>query len=226
MVADGVGGLDLCGTALRHVLGALGSKIAVSIVPWGHGLGRWHADLTCVANRDAWAHAMATAAIRFREEHPDLPVFLVAKSGGSGVVIKALERVPAGCVERAILLAPALSPDYDLTSALRGVSRDVTVFWSPLDLVVLGAGTRIFGTIDRIRSVSAGLVGFRPPSTSRSTTSGGPGVWDGYAKLRQIRWQPSMIRTGYFGGHIGPDSPVFLRMYVAPLLRPEVATVL
>ena len=41
----------------------------------------------------------------------------------------------------------------------------MVVFWSPLDVFVLGLGTRVFGTIDRVRSVSAGLVGFR----------GGPG---------------------------------------------------
>ena len=29
-----------------------------------------------------------------------------------------------------------------------------------------------------------------------------------------------MASTGYFGGHVGPDSPAFLRKYVVPLLRP------
>jgi hypothetical protein len=232
MVADGVGGLELCGTALRYVLGSLGSNLAVSVVPWGHGFGRWHADLTRVANRDAWAHAIAAVADRFRAEHPVRPVYLVAKSGGSGAVIKALERVPPESIDRVILLAPALSPNYDLTAALRGVRREMFVFWSPLDVVVLGAGTRIFGTIDRIRSVSAGMVGFRPPRPARFLTvpvsdSSAGTVEDfsrqGYAKLRQVRWRPAMIRTGYFGGHIGPDSPAFLRMYIAPLLRPEEA---
>lgn len=230
MVADGVGGLELCGTALRYVLGSLGSSLAVSVVPWGHGFGRWHADLTRVDNRDAWARAIAVVADRFRAEHPVRPVYLVAKSGGSGAVIKALEHVPPESIDRVILLAPALSPDYDLTAALRGVRREMFVFWSPLDLVVLGAGTRIFGTIDRIRSVSAGLVGFRPPRSEQfdsfpaSDSSAGTAedfARQGYAKLRQVRWRPAMIRTGYFGGHIGPDSPAFLRKYIAPLLRPE-----
>lgn len=232
MVADGVGGLELCGTALRYVLGSIGSNLAVSVVPWGHGFGRWHADLTRVANRDAWAHAMAVAANRFRAKHPDRPVYLIAKSGGSGAVIKALELVPPGSIDRVVLLAPALSPNYDLTAALRGVRRELFVFWSPLDIVVLGAGTRIFGTIDRIRSVSAGMVGFRTPQSGRllpvadsesSSETDEDSSRQGYAKLRQVRWRPAMIRTGYFGGHIGPDSPAFLRMYIAPLLRPEEA---
>ena len=84
----------------------------------------------------------------------------------------------------------------------------MVVFWSPMDVLVLGFGTRVFGTIDRVRSVSAGLVGFRGDR----------------AKLRQVRWQPSMARSGYFGGHVGPDSPAFLRKYVVPLLTAEPAS--
>ena len=39
LVADGVGGLDLCGTGLRYVLGAERLPYAVELFPWGHGLG-------------------------------------------------------------------------------------------------------------------------------------------------------------------------------------------
>ena len=58
IVADGVGGLDLCGIALRLCPAVL-QKLphAVEFVPWGHGLGRWLADLTDVANRDSHARA-------------------------------------------------------------------------------------------------------------------------------------------------------------------------
>ena len=42
---------------------------------------------------------------------------MVAKSGGSGVAVKALELLDEETVERVILLAPALSPGYDLTAA-------------------------------------------------------------------------------------------------------------
>jgi hypothetical protein len=28
-----------------------------------------------------------------------------------------------------------------------------------------------------------------------------------------------MAASGYLGGHLGPDSPVFLKNYVVPLLR-------
>jgi hypothetical protein len=215
LVADGVGGLDLCGTGLRYAAVADRLPSAIEVIPWGHGVGRWFADLSDVANRDRQATRVAEAVRRFQAEQPEDPVFLVGKSGGSGVVVKALEQLDGDSVERVVLLAPALSPGYDLTRALRAVRREMVVFWSPLDVVILGAGTRVFGTIDRVRSVGAGLVGFVAP---------GPDDPDEqrirqYAKLRQVRWRPGMASAGYFGGHVGPDNPMFLRKYVVPLLR-------
>ncbi|HEV3166658.1 MAG TPA: alpha/beta hydrolase, partial [Isosphaeraceae bacterium] len=213
LVADGVGGLDLCGTALRYVIGSMGLPYTVRVVSWGHGFGRWHADLTNAENRDLRAREIAAAVEGFRDRAPECPVFLVGKSGGTGLVVKALEHLPDDTVEAVVLLSPALSPRYDLSRALRAVRREMVVFWSPLDVFVLGLGTWVFGTIDRIRSVSAGMVGFRPPD---GLDESGRSL---YAKLRQIRWRPGMATTGYLGGHVGPDSPAFLRKYVVPLLR-------
>ena len=156
VVVGGVGGLDLCGISLRYVMAAEGLPYAIHVFPWGHGFGRWFSDLASVTNRDLKAGRLADLVRRFRAGQPADPVFLVAKSGGCGVVVKALERLDEGSVLRAILLAPALSPDYDLTAALRAVAGEMVVFWSPLDVVVLGAGTRIFGTADRVRTFSAG----------------------------------------------------------------------
>jgi pimeloyl-ACP methyl ester carboxylesterase len=215
LIADGVGGLDLCGTGLRYVAGAERLPYDVDLFPWGHGFGRWYADLTDVANRDRQARLLAESIQRFRAAQPVDPAFLVAKSGGSGVVIKALELLDDESVETVVLLAPALSPGYDLTPALRAVRREVVVFWSPLDVFVLGAGTRVLGTADRVRTVAAGMVGFNIPAGSHHD----PERDRQYAKLRQIRWRPRMAATGYLGGHVGPDSPMFLRRYVVPLLR-------
>jgi pimeloyl-ACP methyl ester carboxylesterase len=215
LVADGVGGLDLCGMGLRYVIGAMKIPYIVKVVTWGHGFGRWHADLTNAANRDLRAREIADAVIAFREAHPGAATFLVGKSGGTGLIVKALEHLGNDAVEIAVLLSPALSPTYDLTPALRAVRREMVVFWSPLDVIVLGVGTRIFGTIDRIRTFSAGMVGFRWPAPA----AGAAGSQAQYRKLRQVRWRPQMAATGYLGGHVGPDNPAFLRKYVVPLLR-------
>ena len=209
LVADGVGGLHLCGTGLNYAAAAAGRTLLVHTFDWGHGFGRWHADLTNVANHEAQAEAIAAEVEGYRRRNPGRPVFLVGKSGGTGVVVKVLERLATESVARVVLLAPALSPTYDLSRALRAVRDELVVFWSPLDVVVLGAGTRLFGTVDRVPAVSAGLVGFRTPGEAD------PGL---YAKVRQVRWSPEMIPSGYLGGHVGPDHPAFLRKYVVPLL--------
>jgi hypothetical protein len=67
-----------------------------------------------------------------------------------------------------------------------------------------------------VRTAGAGLVGFRQPERVVESSE-----YDGrqYDKLRQIRWHPRMVTTGYLGGHFGTDSPEFLRKYVVPLLR-------
>ncbi|HKI18750.1 MAG TPA: hypothetical protein VKA15_12765 [Isosphaeraceae bacterium] len=216
IVADGVGGLDVCGTGLRYVMGAQGLPHAIEIYPWGHGFGRWLADLTDVENRDAKARSIAEMITRFKTARTDERVFLVAKSGGSGVIVKALELLDQDAVECVILLAPALSPRYDLNRALRAVRHEMVVFWSPFDVFILGLGTLVFGTIDRVRTAGAGLVGFADPAEGDL-----PGARSAaYSKVRQIRWRPAMIATGYLGGHFGPDSPLFLKKYVLPLLRP------
>lgn len=212
LAADGCGGLDLCAVGLRYVMGALAVPRSVRIVRWGHGFGRWYKDLSDASHLDAQAALLAHEVEAFRSGHPGEPVYLVGKSGGTAVVVKALERLAEGTVEAAVLLSSALSPEYDLTRALQAVRGEITAFWSPFDVFVLGAGTFLFGTIDRKHSVSAGLVRFRPPSAPD------PAQAAAYAKLRQIRWRPAMAPTGYLGGHIGPDCPAFLREYVVPLL--------
>ena len=96
---------------------------------------------------------------------------------------------------------------YDLTAALRAVRREMVVFWSPLDVVILGAGTRVFGTIDRVRTVSAGLVGFRVPAARRARRRSVDGQ---YAKLRQVRWRPGWRRPVIWAvtsDRISPVSP-------------------
>jgi hypothetical protein len=219
LVADGVGGFDLCAKAIARAIKASGLPYTTRTVRWGHGKGRWYADLSDSANCEARAQELAEAVRRRRAERPGEPVFLVGKSGGCAVVVKALERLAGSgeSVESAILLAPALSPGYDLARALGGVRREVVVFWSPFDVIFLGAGTRIFGTSDRVHCSGAGRVGFLRPKPGGDA----PARLAAYRKLRQVRWSPRMSSTGYLGGHLGPDSPRFLKKYVVPLLRVE-----
>jgi hypothetical protein len=152
--------------------------------------------------------------LAFRAAEPDAPVFMVAKSAGSAVVVQALEQLPPNSVDLAVLLAPAFSSTYDLSAALRAVKGEIVVFWSPFDVFMLGLGTLLFGTVDRVCCRGAGLVGFRlPPAASADTR-------EAYRRLRQVPWRLPMAITGYCGGHFGTNLPTFLARYVLPLLRP------
>src|SRR5688572_29247215 len=94
--------------------------------------------------------------------NPDQRIVLTGHSGGSGLAVWALESLPDDVtVDTLVMIAPALSPQYDLSRALRRVKR-AYAFNSEYD-PVLGPGTRTFGTIDRIMTNAAGRVGFQKP---------------------------------------------------------------
>lgn len=215
LVLGGVGRFDLLGVGLQYAAGAARLTFSVEIFPWGHGFGRWYSDLTRVDSRDRDAERLAQEIRRYRSDRPGSPVFVVAQSAGAGIAVQALEQLDVDTVERVILLAPALSPAYDLSRALRAVRHEMVVFWSPVDVIILGVGTRLFGTIDRVRSIGAGLVGFRIPASDQPIDD----RTRQYGKLRQVRWSPAMMTLGHFGGHFGADGPRFLRKYVVPLLH-------
>ena len=63
-------------------------------------------------------------------------------------------------IDRLVLVAPAISPDYPLAdNVLPHVREHVVNYASERDLQV-GWGTRTFGTIDRKKTDSAGAIGF------------------------------------------------------------------
>ena len=116
-------------------------------------------------------------------------------------------------VARGFLIAPALSPAYDLTPALRHVRSKAYVFYSDGDSAVLGIGTRLFGTIDGQKTDAAGKVGFTRPPT------GDPAE---YAKIVPMPYQSAWMRYENIGDHIGPMMTPFARAVIAPLILGQI----
>src|SRR5262249_44386525 len=112
-----------------------------------------------------------------------------------------------------VLLAAAMSPEYDLRRALSACECGIVSYHSALDLFFLGWGTRKFGTIDREYTQSAGRVGFRLPPCL------GPAGAGGDKKLVQVPWRPRMLLSGHLGTHLGSEMPTFIVKEVAPWLR-------
>ena len=67
IVVGGIGGLDWCGIAVRHVVKVARMPYSIQLFPWGHGFLRWHADLTNITNRDARAKLLAETIRQFKD---------------------------------------------------------------------------------------------------------------------------------------------------------------
>jgi hypothetical protein len=141
---------------------------------------------------------------------PQAPLFISSHSGGGAIAVWALEKLPPDVkVRDVLLLAPAISPTYDLSAALRHVSGHVHVFFSSGDALLLGLGTSIFGNMDRSKGDAAGMVGFTMPPQGDAAE---------YAKIVNHPYQGSWTWLGNHGDHVGVMSTDFVQQIVAPLL--------
>ena len=149
---------------------------------------------------------MITAAYR---ADPNRRIILTSHSAGTGVAIWALEKLPDDVqIDTLLLMQSALSPTYDLSKALAHVRTHAYSFWSILDSVV-GGGTKLLGTVDRVNTEAAGHVGFVVPAGAQAPQ---------YQKLTQFAYQDSWMRYGDIGDHIGPMRRTFAKNMLAPLL--------
>jgi pimeloyl-ACP methyl ester carboxylesterase len=206
----GISGLLWPGRQLGTMLRSGGFDSHYRVFDWTDGDPGLEALDAYSRNQDQ-AQDLANHLAGQRIGDPQRPIFLIAHSGGTGVAVWALEKLPKNVqVRGVILLASALSPDYDLSEALRHVSGKLIVFYSDRDQWILGAGTKVFGTIDRVRTEGAGLKGFHVPAGADA---------DQYHKLIQVPYDRAWEALGNWGDHMGPLAGGFVRVVLAPLLR-------
>jgi len=141
---------------------------------------------------------------------PGLKIIVTSHSGGTGLAIWALEKLPADVkVDTVMLLSSALSPDYDLSKALEHVRGTCYSFYSENDVLVLNTGTKLFGTIDGKNCESAGEFGFTFPQTADAKQ---------YAKLIQKPYDKAWMKYDNIGDHMGSMRRPFSANVLAPLL--------
>jgi pimeloyl-ACP methyl ester carboxylesterase len=146
------------------------------------------------------------------KDEPGVKLRIVCHSGGAGIVAWALERLPDDAkIESVVFIAPALSQKYDLSKALSHVRGKAYALTSVNDVIVLGAGTSVFGTIDGKKEEAAGLRGFKTPDAPADPKQ--------YDKLVQMPYQDSWMEFGNIGDHIGPMGEEFAEKVIAPLLQ-------
>ncbi len=141
---------------------------------------------------------------------------LVGHSGGGGMALLTLEALPKERkVDSAILLAAAISPNYDLRGVLPKVERGIWNYSSLVgDSPLLVAGTTTFGTIDGKHTPSAGAIGFQLP---KNATAADRRLYD--TRLIEGPYRPRMALRGNLSGHFGPITYLFARNELAPILR-------
>lgn len=153
----------------------------------------------------------------YLDRYPDGEVNLIGLSAGSGVAVWATEglddhnrRLSEGrrryAVRNLVLLGSSLSNTYDTRRALRNMTGDIYVYYSPSDTVLQGPA-KLLGTIDGKFDDSAGLTGLR-----------GPGFDTG--RIHNIGWQPSFAALGWTGSHTDCTSEPFVREVLAQHVLP------
>jgi len=170
--------------------------------------------LNVVFHRDNRRRAarLAEEIVQRARLNPAAAVDLVGYSGGGGLALFALEALPDDVrVRNVVLCQPAVSPTYDLTTALKRVRGQTICYRAPGDWLILGLGTLLFGTLDRRHCIAAGNVGFRLERAIADPTL--------CARFRQRAWRLEALRGGgHWGGHLGTLGYRWNRRYVAPYL--------
>lgn len=146
------------------------------------------------------------------KQRSDCRIDLVGHSAGCGVILGALEELGSLKVGRVILLAPSVSPTYDLAPALARVNGRIDVFHSPHDTFFLKWRTGTFGTYDNVKTPAAGHLGFKVNPSLPADLS---------KKLVQHPYDAKWEELGNGGGHMGPLAEDFGKRVLLPLLQSQ-----
>jgi pimeloyl-ACP methyl ester carboxylesterase len=173
----------------------------------------WGVPFMTIHNLRAHERNMATAAeiaaeiAQWRRTHPDAPFYLVGYSGGGGMATLVTAALPDDVsIDRLVLVAPAISPDYPLaTEVLPHVREYVVNYSSERDLQV-GWGTRTFGTIDRKYTDGAGGIGFAAA----------------HERVLEWRWSSADAPLGHAGNHLAYLNGRWQAAKLLPALDPSV----
>jgi pimeloyl-ACP methyl ester carboxylesterase len=187
---------------------------AIEIYDWTRGPHMLAVNIFDNQRKQHELRRITAKIIDYQRRYPGRPVYLVGHSGGGSMAIKTLESLPPGRrVTSAILLAPGVSHDYDLSVAQAHTVRGIHSFYSPYDVLIAGTFSSAVGTFDGKHTLSAALVGFQTPQKLN------PAARERYERsLVQHRYSSEMISAGHPGGHFGWTSTRFVSQQLAPLI--------
>jgi pimeloyl-ACP methyl ester carboxylesterase len=222
MILPGIEGRGPINLPMARGLDAGGVPSAIEVYQWGTGAGAGLlVNLTALERNRHSARRIAERITQYQDDFPRRPVHLIGHSGGAGIAVLTLEHMPDDRqITAAYLLAPAVSPTYDLTDALRRTELGVWNFYSPRDVGFLRVGTSVFGTIDRTHTSAAGAVGFEyPPDIDEE----GKRLYA--RKLHSAPHNKRMKKAGARGSHLGWATERFARKWLAEMILSDMRAV-
>ena len=189
-----------------------GVESPVQVVEWGAPPPLFFLNFQSQSIHNRAERDLAERIGNWRRQRPESRIDLIGHSAGGGVVLGALGRLnPEVSVDTVVLLAPSVSPGYELAPALAHLRGPLHVFHSDRDRLFLSWRTSTFGTYDNVRTKAAGNVGFSLASLS-------------IGEARQVEQHPYDSRWSQHdndGGHFGTLSRDFANRIVAPVLQSE-----
>lgn len=213
LILPGIEGRSFLNMAILHGLMDAGLSYAMEVVDWTTGnkfLTLYH--LRAWRRNQRVAQELAQRIVDYQRDYPGRPVWIVGHSGGGGLALLIARALPDDRrLTGLILLAAAISPRFDVSSALKKVERGVWSFHSWLDCLFVGVGTTIFGTFDGWHMPAAGMLGFFRSSKWEECPS----------KIVQTRYHPRMISGFNLGGHFGCAHRVFIAEHVGKIIQDQ-----
>jgi pimeloyl-ACP methyl ester carboxylesterase len=181
----------------------------VRVVAWGAPPPLFALNFQTKSIHDRAEADLANELNAWRAKRPAGRIDLIGHSAGGGVVLGALARAePTLRVGTVILLAPSVSPGYDLAPALAHVDERLHVFHSDRDTLFLSWRTGTFGSYDNVKTRAAGNCGFDLNRLSSEVKS----------RVAQHAYDPLWRELGNDGEHFGTIQYEFARRVLAPLL--------
>jgi pimeloyl-ACP methyl ester carboxylesterase len=210
IILPGIGGDGAVYGQVARSLADHGCDDCLRVFGWGYSWPLFWFTMSSSTLHDYTERQLADQIVAWRKIHPHSRIILIAHSAGAGVVVGALSRL-SGPIEvgPVILLAPALSPGFDLRPALKHADI-IHVFYNSNDEFWQGWGPTIFGTYDGAHTDGAGRLGFSLATLSPEEK----------ARVFQHPYQSTWNSLGNHGGHFDWMAEPFVGVVLKPLIDP------
>jgi pimeloyl-ACP methyl ester carboxylesterase len=217
VILPGIEGVSQLNKDIRDGFSLAGIDYAMPIRSWGRPIpliGMAISQVDVLGNRLA-AMGLAKDIMKYQDEYPGRPVYVVGHSGGGGIAVFVAEYMDEGRqIDGVLVLSGSISKGYNLEKALGNTRQGIVNFYNPKDAGLLAVGTTIMGCVDGGHGLAAGLVSFDDPKDKDSVDKK-----VAYAKLHQVEITSDMTLGG--DTHTAVTQPAFVSIFVATWISSE-----